>query len=67
MKTQFGIRTQLSTNNYPLITYLTVGNPKNKKGQNNTKPLNSKIIINSIKSGEKPAYDKANRGYLHQF
>ena len=47
-------------------TFLTVGNLKIRKDNNNTKSHILEILIKSFQSGVKSVYDRANRGNLHQ-
>ncbi len=48
-------------------TFLTVGNLKIRKHNNNTKSHFFEFLIKSIQSGVKPVYDRGYRGNLHQF
>ena len=48
-------------------TFLTVGNVKIRKDNNNTKTHFFEFLIMLIKSGIKSVYDRVYRGNLHQF
>ena len=50
-----------------LHTFLTVGNVKIRKGNNNTKTHFFEILIKLIKCGVKSVYDRDYMGILHQF
>ncbi len=48
-------------------TFLTVGNLKIRKDNNNTKTHFLEFLIKSIQSGIKSVYDRGYTGKLHQF
>ena len=48
-------------------TFLTVGDVKFRKDNNNTKPHFLEILINQVQTGIKSVYDRGYRGNLHQF
>ena len=48
-------------------TFLTVGNAKIRKDNNNTKSHNLEFLINQVQTGIKSVYDRGYRGDLHQF
>ncbi len=48
-------------------TFLTVGNDKFRKHNNNTKSHIFEFLIKSIQSEVKSVYDRGYRGKLHQF
>ena len=48
-------------------TFLTVWNAKIRKDNKNTKSHFLEILINQVKTGVKPVYERGYRGNLHQF